>query len=169
MKKLSTMFFAIALACAMLSGCFYGYISAGEPREDINYEDMEIYKSLHGAVTEESTLEEMLTAFEEMSEIPVDSVSNMFLYEVYSYEMDGADYLLCHIVRQVDEPGTTEYIQLHLDITYLLEEDMRDFKTCVWYDNDPMGFLNHIRNGEIYRTLEGKPIHSRLVSIDSTW
>ena len=160
---------AIILALSLLCGC-YGRIvpDAGVPL-DTNYEDMEIYKSLSGAVTEESTLEEMLTAFEEMSEIPVDSYSNMFLYEVYSYEWETENYLKLHIVRQVDEPGTSEYIQLHLDIVYAFDGEMADLTECIWFDNDSAGFLSYVRQSEAYRIVCDKPIINRHVSIDSTW
>lgn len=160
---------AITIALSLLSGCYGGIgLDAGVPL-DTNYEDMEIYQSLHGAVTEESTLEEMLTAFGEMSEIPVDSVSNMFLYEVYNYEWEDNDYLALHIVRQVDEPGTSEYIQLHLDIVYPMEDAYADFSECIWFDNDPQNFLRYIREGDPYQALVNQPIYSRNVSIDSTW
>ncbi len=160
---------ALIIALTLLSGC-YGAIplDAGVPL-NTNYEDMEIYQSLHGAVAEDSTLEEMLVAFEEMSAIPVDSYSNMFLYEVYDYEWEGENYLALHIVRQVDEPGTSEYIQLHLDIVYPMEDAYFGFSECIWFDNDPLGFLQYIRTGEPYQALVNQPIYSRNVSIDSTW
>lgn len=160
---------ALMIALVLLGGCYGGMVlDAGVP-ENTNYEDMAIYKSLRGLVTEESTLEEMLAAFEEMSAIAVDSSTNMFLYEVYTFERDDENYLQCHIVRQVDEPGTSEYIQLHMDIIYLLDADMENLKACIWFDNDPEGFLKYIREGEIYRILKNKTILERHVSIDSTW
>lgn len=159
------------LLCAVLSGCASapGAIP-GEPADQTfpNYEEMQIYQQLRGSVTDESTLEEMLTAFEEMCRIPVETTSEMFLYEVYSYEFEGKDYLMCHIVRQVDEPGSDEYIQLCLDIEYLLDEDMADFEEITWIEADAAGFLRHIRSGEIYETLTAKPIHQRYVSIYAT-
>ena len=159
----------MTIALALLSGCYGGIgLDAGVPL-DTNYEDMEIYKSLSDAVTEESTLEEMLVAFEEMSSIPVDSYSNMFLYEVYDYEWEGECFLALYIVRQVDEPGTSEFIQLHLDIVYPMEDAYADFSECIWFDNDPQSFLRYIREGDPYQALINQPIYSRNVSIDSTW
>lgn len=169
MKK-RTIFSISLLLCAILNGC----ASSMEPPAEItdpsfpNYEDMEIYQYLRGAVTDESTMEEMLTAFEEMCRIPVETTSEMFLYEVYSYESEGKDYLMCHIVRQVDEPGSDEYIQLCLDIEYLLDEDMADFEEITWFEADAAGFLHHIRNGDIYETLISKPIHQRYAAIYAT-
>lgn len=160
----------LLLVCMILCGCFYpSNISvASEDFTHPNYEDMEIYLSLRSAVTDESTLEEMLTAFEEMCRIPVETTSEMFLYEVYSYEFDSQNYLLCHIVRQVDEPDSDEYIQLCLDNEYLLDEDMADFKETTWIEADAAGFLQHIRSGKIYETLTAKPIQQRYVAIYAT-
>lgn len=163
----------LLILCTILYGCTspsVKEISAAPTAWALpQYEDMEIYQYLRNAVTDDSTLEEMVDAFAEMCDIPVETGSEMFLYEVYSYEFDGEEYLNCHIVRQVDEPNSDEYIQLHLDIVYLFDEDMADFHEITWYEADADGFLEHIRSGNIYRTLMGKAIHERYVSIDSTW
>lgn len=160
------------LVCFMLSGCFFApaEIEYSHPIEyvDACYENMEIYQFLSGSITEDSSLEEMLDAFSQMSEIPVDSTTDMYLYEVYSYSFEGADYLNCHIVRQVDEPGTDEYIQLHLDITYLYDDDMAGLQEVTWFERDSNGFIHHIQRGELYRILAVKPIYQRHVSISST-
>lgn len=158
------------LLCAVLAGCAASGPAPAEFTEPSfpDYEEMEIYQYLRGAVTEESTLEEMLFAFEEMCRIPVETTTEMFLYEVYSYESDGANYLMCHIVRQVDEPGSDEYIQLCLDIEYLMDEDLSGFEETTWFKADAAGFLHHIRSGDIYETLISKPIHQRYVSIYAT-
>lgn len=169
MKKRFLFPFSLLL-CAALSSCAATKAPSAEFTEPSfpDYEKMEIYQQLRGAVTEKSSLEEMLTAFEEMCRIPVETTSEMFLYEVYSYESDGQDFLMCHIVRQVDEPGSDEYIQLCLDIEYLLDEDLADFAETTWIEADPAGFLHHIRSGKIYETLTGKPIHQRYVAIYAT-
>ena len=155
--------------CSLLAGCFAVIPEpvASDPQTD--YEEMEIYRNLRNAVTEESTLEEILNAFSEMCKIPVETQSEMFLYEVYPSEFEGEKHLNLHIVRQVDEPGTDEYIQLHLDIIYLLDEDMTAFRETTWFDRDAEGFVEHIRNGAVYQTLIDKPIQERYVSISSTW
>lgn len=158
------------LLCGILCGCFYPSDISAAPSDYTypNYEDMEIYQSLRSAVTDDSTLEEMLNAFAEMCRIPVETTSEMFLYEVYSYEFDGQSYLMCHIVRQVDEPHSDEYIQLCLDIEYLLDEDLADFEETTWIEADAAEFLHHIRSGKIYETLTAKPIHQRYVAIYAT-
>lgn len=169
MKKWFLIPISLLLSIA-LSGCAASVVPSAEFTEPSfpNYEEMEIYRQLRGAVTDESSLEEMLNAFGEMCRIPVETTTEMFLYEVYSYESDGKEYLMCHIVRQVDEPGSDEYIQLCLDIEYLLDEDLVDFKETTWIEADASGFLHHIRSGEIYKTLTAKPIHQRYVAIYAT-
>lgn len=160
---------ALLLSLA-LAGCAASMEPSAEFTEHSfpDYEEMDIYRQIRSAVTDESSLEEMLTAFEEMCRIPVETTTEMFLYEVYSYESDGNAYLMCHIVRQVDEPGSDEFIQLSLDIEYLLDEDLADFKETTWIEADTSGFLHHIRSGEIYETLITKPIHQRYVAIYAT-
>lgn len=130
---------------------------------------MEIYQFLSSNIAEDASLEEMLDVFAEMCTIPVDTQSDMFLYEVYLYELDGISYIGCHIVRQVDEPGTYEYIQLHMDIAYRSDADIADFKETIWFERDANNFIQYIKNGNIYQTLVGKPIVSRYISIDRTW
>ena len=168
-KRLAAPFF---LLCFLLAGCFFAPVDLdyAPPASyaDPNYEEMEIYQYLSQAITGNSSLDEMLDAFAEMSEIPVDSTTDMYLYEVYDYTFEGEEYLNCHIVRQVDEPGTDEYIQLYLDITYLYDEDMAGFEEVIWFDRNATGFLEHIRNGELYRILLDRPIHESYVSISST-
>lgn len=168
-----TVLFSLLLLCSLLSGCVSSgpqtVVIAPTARVMPDYEEMEIYQQLHGAVTEDSSLEEIINAFSEMCKIPVATSTEMFLYEVYSYEFEAEAFLNCHIVRQVDDPGTDEFIQLHLDIIYRLEEDIAGFEETTWFEEDPEGFVQHIRSGSIYQTLLGKPIHERYVSIDSTW
>lgn len=173
MKKYAIYVIVLLSLCPLLGGCFSRPVTEviAEPtaRSLPDYEDMEIYQALRNAVTEDSTLEEMVDAFEDMCSIPVETSSEMFLYEVGAYEFEGETYLNCHIVRQVDDPGTDEFIQLHMDIIYLLDEDMAGFEETTWFDANVEGFLEYIRNGEIYQALTGKPIDRRYVSIDSTW
>ena len=163
----------LLILCFMLNGCFSPtpkeVLIAPTARTLPEYENMEIYQHLRNAVTDDSTLEEMVDAFWEMSKIPVETTTEMFLYEVYTYEYEGTAYLNCHIVRQVDEPDTDEFIQLHMDILYLLDEDISDFHETIWFEADADGFIDHIRSGTIYQTLIGKTIHARYISIDSTW
>lgn len=171
MKK--AVLFSLLLLCALLSGCVSPepqiVMIAPTARVMPDYEEMEIYQQLCGAVTEDSSLEEILNAFSEMCKTPVDTRTEMFLYEVYSYEFEGEAFLNCHIVRQVDDPGTDEFIQLHLDIIYRLDEAIAEFEETTWFEADWEGFVQYIRSGTIYQTLLGKPIHERHVSIDSTW
>lgn len=162
----------LLLVCFMLSGCFFTPVeieySPAEEYVDANYEDMEIYQYLRSAISGDSTLEEMLDAFARMSEIPVDSTTDMYLYEVHSYEFEGEEYLYCHIVRQVDEPGSDEFIQLSLDITYPYDDDMADFEEVTWFERDAAGFVGYIQDGTIYQTLINKPIYATYVSISGT-
>lgn len=157
------------LLCVLLTGCHVPTAHTEMAIPATDYESMEIYQFLQTAVTEEASLEEILDAFAAMCEIPVDTTTEMFLYEVYPSEFNEEKHLNVHIVRQVDEPGTDEFIQLHLDILYLLDEDMERFKETTWYDRDAEGFVEHIRSGAIYQTLIRKPIHEQYVSIGSTW
>ena len=157
------------LLCVLLTGCHVPTSHTEMAIPTTDYESMEIYQFLQTAVTEEASLEEILDAFAAMCEITVDTTTEMFLYEVYPSEFNEEKHLNVHIVRQVDEPGTDEFIQLHLDILYLLDEDMERFKETTWYDRDAEGFVEHIRSGAIYQTLIRKPIHEQYVSIGSTW
>ena len=165
-------FFLVFFLCFLLSGCFCAPVeitySPPEEYAETNYEDMEIYQFLRENITEDSSLEEMLDVFAQMSRIPVDSSTDMYLYEVHSYEFEGAEYVYCHIVRQVDEPGSDEFIQLSLDVTYLYDEDMAGFDEVTWFERDASGFVSYIQNGSIYQTLIDKPIYATYVSISST-
>lgn len=158
------------LLCAVLTGC----AASGSAPEEFtepsfpDYEEMEIYKQLRSAVTDESSLEEMVNAFEQVCAIPVETTSEMFLYEIYSYESEGKNYLLCHIVRQVDEPDSDEYIQLCLDITYCPEEDLSEYDEATWFEADSAGFLDYIRSHELNEIFAKMPIHQRHVSIYAT-
>lgn len=173
MKKYLIILFLSVSVC--LAGCFTSPSSAEEtssvsiPYTAPNYEDMEIYQFLSSNIAEDASLDEMLDTFSEMCKIPVDTQSDMFLYEVYPYESDGISYIGCHIVRQVDEPGTFEYIQLHMDITYLSDTDIADFHESIWFERDADAFIQYIKKGEIYQVLAAKPISHHHISIYSTW
>ena len=70
-KHLAALFF---LLCFLLSGCFFAPVEldyAPASYADPNYEEMEIYQYLSQAITGNSSLDEMLDVFAEMSEIPV--------------------------------------------------------------------------------------------------
>ncbi len=172
MRRILSFLPVLLALCLSTAGCIANVPAAPiTPPSDYSFPDyteMEIYQYLSNAVTEDSSLEEMLGAFEQMCTIPVETSSEMFLYEVYSYESEGEQYLNCHIVRQVDEPNSFEFIQLHMDIIYLLDQDMTGFKETTWYSRDAEGFLVHIRNGVIYQTLIKKEIHEFYVAIGST-
>lgn len=169
MKKVLPFFLSLSF---LLCGCVYApvEIEHSPPIEyvDVSYEDMEIYRFLAGSITEDSSLEELMDAFSRMSEIPVDSSTNMYLYEVHPYEVEGTRYLYCHIVRQVDAPDSDEFIQLSLDITYLCEDDMEHFEEVTWFEQDADGFIRHIREGDLYKILIEKPICEYFVSISGT-
>ena len=137
------------------------------PISQTELEEMEVYQVLKAGIDDDSTLDEMLTAFSAMCKVPIEVTTDMYLLEISQGEYEGQKYLFCSISRQMEIPGYYEMIDLGFTVEYPIDEDMSSFTETTFIENDWQGFLSHIRSTDFYETFLTREISARRVGISS--
>ena len=166
MKRISAFILFLSILSASFVGCTP--VAFNIPSEtEIIYEDMEVYKVMTAGMTENSTLDEMLSAFSDMCQVPIDVSLDMYLLEVHQSTLDGKPSLYCTIVRQMEIPGHIDFIEIGFTVEYWLDDDLTGFDETKFFENDWEGFIEYIKTSEFYGILLTKDIVQRNVGIDS--
>ena len=147
-------------------------ITAGVPsnggRIDLDdLESMEVYQVLENGIGEDSTLQEMFDVFIEMCCNPMETTRDIYIFEIYSYEYEGQQYIHCLITRQFEIPSYYEFLDCGFSATYLLDEDIAGLKDSTRMEGDLDAFIEYVLNSPAFQSLLTKPIYQRNIGIDS--
>ena len=114
------------------------------------------------------SLDELITVFEEMCEIPIEEeYEKMILFETGTYSFTGRPMFNFSMVRQYpNEEG--EYYQLHLDIMFEPTSDNSLFQQATWSFEIEESIFDHIRQSKEYSRLKEIPIAKIDVYMDET-
>ncbi len=112
---------------------------------------------LEQEITHGTRLEDILTAFEKMCEIPVDNSmfrngtkdDDMVLYETGIETFDENSRFILSLVRQVPNHDE-EFYQLHVDVFYEVTEINSTFDETTWDEDATGSIFDHIRNSEAF-------------------
>lgn len=157
MKRICTIILTFALLLG-ICGC--------SQLKQFNFEDLEIYQSLKGAINENDTLEQIVDTFAKVCEPLLDDSDNRYQYETIAYDVDGTNYLKLHLATQFKVPVYTGTLQLNLVLVYQVDEDLTEFEENKWIDHDFDAFIDYIKSSNIFQKLTGKTVDSYNITID---
>ena len=133
----------------------------------VNAKDLEVSKFLTSAIHDDASLDEMLDAFAQMCQIPMDVVTDIYTYSVSVYESEGTTYLHFMVARQFELPDDHEFLDLGFSATYLADSDIAAFDENKRIEDDWRSLITYVKESKAYQTLMTKEILTRNVGIDS--
>lgn len=121
----------------------------------------DLEEHLKASVSEDMSLDQMLAAFEEMCQYPVEGVEpedELLLFEsgTYSFDMDEEPLFYFSVVRQFpNEDG--EFYQIHLDVMYTPGSSREELEMSFWNDEVDENFFEYIRKTKVYQEVCNEP------------
>ena len=102
---------------------------------------------LQKSISDNSSLEHIVSVFEEMCNMPFKE--DMILFETGTYSFTGKPMFNFSLVRQFPN-DEEEYYQIHVDVLYIPTEENKDFQRTIWKED--------IEDGESVMTAEYRPV-----------
>ena len=140
-----------------------------EEIEKTNEEIFEIPEALSGRIcvgklreqlSNESTVEECVKAFEKICEDPIDD-DEMLLFECGIYPWEG-DYFSFSLTRQYPD-GEDEFFQIKMELIFTADKENRKLFESVWDSRIKGEFFDYVRNSKAYRyAQENKSLKVRI-------
>ncbi len=129
---------------------------------------MNILEFLEKEIVDNQRLDGLISAFEEMCEIPIEEESEkMILFETGTYSFNGKPMFHFSLVRQYPNEEE-EYYQLHLDIMYEPTPDNGSFQQATWSFEVEDNIFAYIRKSKEYMCLKDILIARVDVYMDET-
>ena len=98
-------------------------------------------------ITHKMTLEDMISTFEMMCQIPVEN--DMILFETGTFDFTGEPLFYFSLVRQFPNEDD-EYYQIHMDVLYKPTSQNKVFQSAVWNEDLDEDIFEYIRNSEAF-------------------
>ena len=145
----------------------YGF-DMDEQIEKNNEELFEIPEALSGKIciqklkeqlSDESTVEECVRAFEKICEDPIDD--DMLLFECGIYPWEG-DYFSFSLTRQYPD-GADEFFQVKMELIFTADKENKKLFESAWDSRIKGDFFDYVRNSKSYRyAQENKSLKLRI-------
>ena len=129
---------------------------------------MNILEFLKKEIVGKQSLDDLISVFEEMCEIPIEEESEkMILFETGTYSFTGKPMFNFSLVRQYPNEEE-EYYQLHLDIMFEPTSDNSSYEQATWSFEIEDNIFDYIRKSKEYMCLKDIPIARIDVYMDET-
>ena len=140
-------------------------IEASVSQEEL--EKLPVYQSLRDSVDLDMSLDELIDAFAAMCKLPVGEPDDL-LFETGTYAFDMKKKFYFSLVRQFKFMDDDEYVQLHLEVTYLPCAKTRLLYKAKWGSLTDGDFFGMVRSSRAYRVARELPIFHVNVYVDET-
>lgn len=129
---------------------------------------MNILEFLKKEIVGKQSLDDLISVFEEMCEIPIEEeLEKMILFETGTYSFTGKPMFNFSLVRQYPNEEE-EYYQLHLDIMFEPTSDNSSYEQATWSFEIEDNIFDYIRKSKEYMCLKNIPIAKIEVYMDET-
>lgn len=129
---------------------------------------MSILEYLQNATAGKNSLDELISVFEKMCEIPVEQEEErMLLFETGTYSFSGKPMFYFSLVRQYPNEEE-EYYQLHLDVMYEPTVSNSSFQQVTWSFDIEESIFDYIRKSKEYSLLKDIDIGKIDIYMDET-
>lgn len=129
---------------------------------------MNILEFLKKEIVGKQSLDDLISVFEEMCEIPIEEeLEKMILFETGTYSFTGKPMFNFSLVRQYPNEEE-EYYQLHLDIMFEPTFDNSSYEQATWSFEIEDNVFDYIRKSKEYMCLKDIPIAKIDVYMDET-
>lgn len=126
-----------------------------------------VYRTLKESIRDGMTLDEMIDAFQQMCSISVGDPDDL-LFEAGTFSFHDEKLFHFGLVRQFKFFDDDEYVQLHLEVTYLPSPKTKLLYKAKWGSLTEGDFFGMVRDSLAYRIVKKMPIHRVEVYVDET-
>lgn len=165
MKKRNILLIAVLCAVGLSLMCLLSWqISMDHFSQDFTpatipeFEDIELYSYLDSQIGPDSTLPEILDAFESMCRIPYDGIYDTYLLEAYSYEYEGEKRFILALSYQFQPNWYYEIVEIGVEILYEGDADLAQYQITRFFDGDFEGLIRFLRESDLYEDLTDRKI-----------
>lgn len=126
---------------------------------------MALLEFLKNNISENSTLEEIISVFKEMCRTPIEE--DLLLLEYGVYNFTGNDMFYFDLVRQYPD-GEGEYYQLRVSLVFEPDSENRQLQDTIWNDDTEEDFFDYICKSAGFGYAKKHSIKSIDIRIDQT-
>lgn len=167
MKRLLALLFALIL----FTGCVRNQVPSttiptGTAPEPF-YNKLELTEAFLSNIDDHSSLQEMLDAFVLCCQAPTKTFSDVYVYTVSSYEMDGTSYLHLMVARQFMVDTYAFCLEIGFGVSYLMDDDIKDLNEDLYFEGNWEDFIEYVQSSESFQVLSTREIVSRGYDISS--
>lgn len=102
---------------------------------------------LEKTITVKMTLEDIVSTFESMCQMPVED--DMILFETGTFSFTGEPLFYFSLVRQFPNEEE-EFMQIHVDVLYKSSSENKGFEATVWDEDLDENIFDYIRKSEVF-------------------
>ncbi len=106
-----------------------------------------LVKYLQSRISDGSSLEDIVNAFEDMCNIPIKE--DMILFETGTYSFTGEPMFEFSLVRQFPN-DEDEYYQLHINVLYIPTKENMIFEQTTWNEDIEENIFDYIRKTPVF-------------------
>ncbi len=123
-------------------------VENNEVDENLLNEANKLYDTVNDSIQKGMSLEEIITCFQKMCEIPIEDDSILFETGIFDFA-DKKDYFYFSLVRQFSN-GNDEYYQIHVDVLYNPTKENKKFHETEWSDCMEESIFDYIRKSPAF-------------------
>lgn len=124
-----------------------------------------LLKYLQDRISDDSSLEDIVSVFEEMCSIPIKE--DMILFETGTYSFTGKPMFNFILVRQFPN-DEDEYYQIHVDVLYMPAEGNQDFKQITWNEDIEENIFSYVKKSQEFDFCKNKEFSKIEIYLDET-
>lgn len=124
-----------------------------------------LLKYLQNSISDNSSLEEIVSVFEEMCNIPMKK--DMVLFETGTYSFTGEPMFNFSLVRQFPNDDE-EYYQIHVDVLYMTTEENKAYERTIWNEDIEENIFNYIKKSPEFSFCKDKEFSKVEIYMDET-
>ena len=120
---------------------------------------------LQNSISDNSSLEHIVSVFEEMCNMPLKE--DMILFETGTYSFTGKPMFNFSLVRQFPNDAE-EYYQIHVDVLYIPTEENKDFQRTIWNEDIEEDIFSYIKKTPEFNFCKDKVFSKIEIYLDET-
>ena len=120
---------------------------------------------LKDRITDKTSLDDIVTAFEQMCNIPIEE--DMILFEAGTFSFTGEPLFQFSLVRQFPNDDD-EFYQIHVNILYTPTSENKVFSEATWDEDLSENIFDYIRKSQVFASCRNKEYIKTEIYLDET-
>lgn len=127
----------------------------------------QLVKFLKSRIHKDTSLEEMVAVFEEMSEVSTETEDDLYLFETGRYKFTGKEMFYFVLTKQFSDGGG-EYFQVKVNVLYMPDAFNKAFDEATRSDEVDGSIFDYIRQSKVFAYCKEQTYTRAMISADQT-